>query len=419
MGSVWEAVDERLDRKVALKLMIQRLARDEKALRRFEREAKAVAGLRSPHIVQLLDFGVDKVPYMVLELLEGCELKERLFECERFPMVAVARIVAQVAKALTTAHAAQIVHRDLKPANIFLVRDDDDEYVKVFDFGTAKALTGFKDAKTLTTLGSILGTPHYMAPEQLSGDDDTDARADVWSLAVVAYHALTGVHPFPGEEVGEVIQGILFASHTPPSSLDPDLPAEMDTFFEQALAKDKNARFQTARSLATAFSTIAISEERGILAPEDDPGTSSTRPRRAAVTRRGVPRVHFGRAPSPEEADQAAASAWVALDALSTSAPLMHTPPAITIKREPLPRAPLILGAIVSLLLGGASAWLVLESRRPLLMASPAFSSLPTPTPPATTLEEPPVPTSTPSASAPIRRPRPWRRPDIYEGLDK
>src|SRR5262245_41481048 len=102
MGSVWEAVDERLDRKVALKLMIQRLARDEKALRRFEREAKAVAGLRSPHIVQLLDFGVDKVPYMVLELLEGCELKERLFECERFPVVTVARIVAQVAKALAT-----------------------------------------------------------------------------------------------------------------------------------------------------------------------------------------------------------------------------------------------------------------------------------------------------------------------------
>jgi serine/threonine-protein kinase len=419
MGSVWEAEDERLGRRVALKLMIARLARDDKALRRFEREARAVAVLKSPHIVQLLDFGVDRVPYMVLELLEGCELKERLHDAERLPLPVVARIVTQTARALSTAHDAGIVHRDLKPANIFLARDHDDEYVKVFDFGTAKALTGFKDARTLTTLGSILGTPHYMAPEQLGGDDDTDHRADVWSLAVVAYHALTGFHPFPGDEIGEVIQGILYARHVPPTSLNPDLPADVDVFFDQALCKVRQARFDSARSLSAAFDAIA---GNGSTSDEE-----KTRVRVAQPTRRGIPAVGslLGKlkAPSPEEADQEAASAWAALDSLTATAPPASLPPPV--RPKPLPRAAIGVGAALSLAVGGFLAWLALERGALGLVPPPTAataapfstlipSALP---PPAVSLE----PSSAPTASAssapkvPFRR---WRRPDIYEDLD-
>jgi serine/threonine-protein kinase len=441
MGAVWEAVDERLGRRVAVKLMIQRLARDDKALRRFEREAKAVASLRSPHIVQLLDFGIDRVPYMVLELLEGCELKERLLEVERLPLVAVARVVAQAAKALSTAHAAGIVHRDLKPANIFLVEDGDDEYVKVFDFGTAKALTGFKDARTLTTLGSILGTPHYMAPEQLSGDDDTDHRADIWSLGVVSYHALTGVHPFPGE-IGEVIQGIVFSGHTPPSALDPDLPAALDTFFETALAKKPDARFASARALADALAAIAdAGASQGPARRPADPESEEERAvdalalRAGATTRRGLPASleGAGRPPSPEEADQAAASAWArsSLDTASVAGPLSTrtpeaTPAALVRAHSRLPRTAIGLGAALSVLAGGVAAWLALDpapaaapnapaapSAAPVDSAAPSAPAAPSSSPPRTSA------TASASATAAPVRPRPWRRPDIYEGLDR
>jgi serine/threonine protein kinase len=402
MGAVWEAEDERLGRRVAVKLMITRLARDEKALRRFEREARAVARLNSPFVVQLLDFGVEKAPYMVMELLEGEELKERLSREGKLPLRMVATVVAQAAKALSTAHAAGVVHRDLKPANIFIVRDQEDEYIKVFDFGTAKALTGFKDAKTITTLGAILGTPLYMSPEQLAGDDDTDHRADVWSLAVVAYHALTGVAPFPGEEMGEIIHGIVFKKHAPPSSLDASLPEDLDIFFDQALAKDRERRFQSARSLAGALCSIAdvsmsmsvrqrfssegapdtpppSSEDpfEALLRAAEEESSADSKPSRARselsidqADDAGAKAFALDHIPMPEDADHAAASAWAAqsgqaleqvksASAVAAAEREEQTPQAWAENLKSVPRSALGVGAAAALVIGGGLAWML------------------------------------------------------------
>ncbi|MEQ9318155.1 MAG: serine/threonine-protein kinase, partial [Polyangiaceae bacterium] len=146
MGSVWAAVDEKLRREVAIKLVTERIADSERALARFEREAMAVARLRSPYIAQVYDYGVqDGSPYIIMELLEGEDLKVMLARQGRLTVEDTARIVVQVAKALHAAHATGIVHRDLKPANVFLSRGHGEEVCKVFDFGVAKALNDLAD----------------------------------------------------------------------------------------------------------------------------------------------------------------------------------------------------------------------------------------------------------------------------------
>lgn len=258
MGAVWVAHDRKLRRLVAVKLLRSKVAASQTALARFEREAMAVARLRSPHIVQVYDYGVDRDrPYMVMELLEGEDLKARMRRYERFPLQVVANFVLQIAKALSTAHEAGIVHRDLKPANIFLTRDQEDELVKVVDFGVAKALTRLGAEDDATAEGVLIGTPRYMSPEQAHGAKRVDHRADLWSLAVIAFQALTGTLPFSGRGVGDVITKINTASAPAPSSLVPGLGDEVDLFFARALAKQPRNRYQSARSFAADFAAMA------------------------------------------------------------------------------------------------------------------------------------------------------------------
>ncbi len=163
MGSVWVAYDKKLRRPVALKMLKHGYLDSGEALARFEREAMAVARLRSPNIVELHDYGIHEgAPYMVMELLEGRDLSAKLKRAGRLRLDVVARIVGQVAKALTVAHDQGIVHRDLKPANVFLVRAGEEEIVKVFDFGIAKLAR--EDDGVVTVSGALVGTPAYMSP---------------------------------------------------------------------------------------------------------------------------------------------------------------------------------------------------------------------------------------------------------------
>ncbi len=163
MGSVWVAYDKKLRRPVALKMLKHGYLDSGEALTRFEREAMAVARLRSPNIVELHDYGIHEgAPYMVMELLEGRDLSAKLKRAGRLRLDVVARIVGQVAKALTVAHDQGIVHRDLKPANVFLVRAGEEEIVKVFDFGIAKLAR--EDDGVVTVSGALVGTPAYMSP---------------------------------------------------------------------------------------------------------------------------------------------------------------------------------------------------------------------------------------------------------------
>jgi serine/threonine protein kinase len=247
MGSVWRAEHLTLGSPVAIKLIDESIAKHPEVLARFEREAQAAASLRSPHVVQVLDYGVDdKTPFIAMELLDGESLEERLERLGKLSLPETVRIITQVARAIARAHEIGIVHRDLKPGNIFLVRNDDDEVAKVLDFGIAK-----KDetAATTTRTGAMVGTPAYMSPEQAQGSKQLDGRTDLWALGAIAFECLTGALPFDGEALGELIVKICTTSPPVPSTLAP-LPPAFDAWFAKALAKDRTERFQTAKELS-------------------------------------------------------------------------------------------------------------------------------------------------------------------------
>ncbi len=259
MGEVWAGQDQKLRRPVAIKVMSARIAESESALQRFEREAMAVARLRSPYIVQVHDYGVDEDrPFIVMELVEGEDLKAMLAREKRLSIEDTARIVVQVAKALHAAHQAGIVHRDLKPGNIFLAQEHDEVTARVFDFGVAKAMTDLGEGtdSDMTGEGQLLGTPRYMSPEQAHGAKRVDHRSDLWALAVIAYSCITGRPPFVGAGTGELLVKICTERAIAPSTLIGHLPPEVDAFFEEALARDPDERFQSARELASHFAQL-------------------------------------------------------------------------------------------------------------------------------------------------------------------
>jgi serine/threonine-protein kinase len=257
MGSLWVARQLQLQRLVAVKLMEPSLAASPASRSRFEREAQAAALIQSPHVVQIHDYGVEHdTPYIVMELLEGEDLGRRLKRQRRLPIATVARIFGQICKALRKAHEAGMVHLDLKPANIFLARDDDDEIVKVLDFGIAKMINA--DAATeVTATGVVLGSVHYMSPEQVRGRRGLDHRSDLWSLGVIAFRAITGELPFGGTQIGDVLVKVCADPIPRASSVFPGVDPAVEAFLLRALERDPEARFQSARELAAALALLA------------------------------------------------------------------------------------------------------------------------------------------------------------------
>lgn len=253
LASVWRAEHLTLHSPVALKIIDPINGEDEDALSRFMREARAAAALRSPHVVQILDYGVDSdVPFIVMELLEGESLERRLLSRERLSAAEVSRIVKHIARAIARAHDAGVVHRDLKPANIFIVPNDDEEIVKVLDFGVAKATTIALGASVRvgpTPAGALLGTPHYMSPEQAQGIRSLDHRTDLWSIGVIAYECLLGTVPFTGHSLGSVLTAICAKPPPVPSSVG-SVPAGFDAWFARACARDPADRFGAAKPMA-------------------------------------------------------------------------------------------------------------------------------------------------------------------------
>jgi eukaryotic-like serine/threonine-protein kinase len=258
MGSVWLAHHLVLNAPVALKFIsLERLDGD--ALQRFLGEARMAAALRSPHVVQILDYGVDEegAPHIAMELLEGESLAQRLERSGRLDFKDCVRIVQQVVRAIARAHDAGVVHRDLKPENIFIVKNDDDEIVKVLDFGIAKgtAATLGTSGAASTATGTMLGTPYYMSPEQVDGAKSLDFRTDIWSLGVVVYRCLVGELPFPGDTMGRVVLAICSRPLPIPSRVA-GVPAGFDAWFARACARDPNARFGSAREAVAALATL-------------------------------------------------------------------------------------------------------------------------------------------------------------------
>ena len=256
MGSVWRARHESLDMPVAIKFMGAHTAGDVEARQRFEREARALASLRTPNIVQVLDHGIDDdAPYIVMELLEGEDLSARMAARRRLPLDEVSRILSQTARALRRAHEAGITHRDLKPSNVFLAQVDGEEVVKVLDFGVAKLAAVGALGDQLTKVGTLLGSPGYMSPEQARGKD-VDFRSDLWALAVIVFRAVTGVKPFAGDSIAELVIKLCIDPRPVATRIAADLPPEVDRFFEKAFAAEPQDRFQSAVEMATAFAQM-------------------------------------------------------------------------------------------------------------------------------------------------------------------
>lgn len=257
MGVVWRAEDLLLAAPVAIKLLHARNLHEPETRARFEAEAAIGAQLRSPHVVQIFERGVDRasgLPFIAMELLEGESLQERLERAGPLATRELVRVVSQVAQALTRAHALGIVHRDLKPANIFLVREGDTQLAKVLDFGIAKRLSSTSTpARTLT--GNLLGTPTYMSPEQLMGSRRVDHRSDLWSLGVIAVECLTGRLPFEADHLAGLALAICQGRYLLPSSLAA-VPPGFDAWFLKASASAAEARFDSAALLAEALRQV-------------------------------------------------------------------------------------------------------------------------------------------------------------------
>ncbi len=247
MGTVYKALDPVIERVVAIKTINLELSREERAEfeERFYREAKSAGRLSHPNIVTIYDVGeTDEAAYIAMEYLEGESLRDVLDSGVVLPLAHICSIAAKVANALDYAHENGVVHRDIKPANIMISRSRD---VKIMDFGIALIPTGSR-----TQAGTVLGSPKYMAPEQLTGKA-TDGRVDIFSLGVVLYEMLTGVAPFNGDNLSAIMYRILNETPAPPSALNARVPPELDRIVARALAKRPEDRYRTAGEFARAL----------------------------------------------------------------------------------------------------------------------------------------------------------------------
>ncbi len=261
MGTVWAGRHVNLGTLVAIKFIRPQFAERPDARRRFEIEARAAASVKSVHAVQVYDFGTTEggLPYIVMEFLEGESLAETVQRVGPIASGEVAKIISQASRALSKAHKAGIVHRDLKPDNVFLATnvenaESDLPYtVKLVDFGIAKIVDepqGQTGLSGPTQAGSVIGTPNFMSPEQLTVGGAPDPLTDIWSLGATVYSAMIGRIPFEGEMLGDIVLKVCTAPIPVPSASNSALPAGFDAWFARACHRDRTKRFQTVEELA-------------------------------------------------------------------------------------------------------------------------------------------------------------------------
>ena len=257
MGTVYEATDSALARRVALKVIREDRVGSPGAVQRFQSEARAAAGFSHPHVVAVHDYGIEAGTraFLVMELLTGVTLRDELRSRQRLEAAPVIRIFRGLCDAVEAAHLRRLIHRDLKPENIFLASDGDtgSDVVKVLDFGIAKFLPGPEERAVAwdpgeTDAGFVVGTPGYMSPEQLLGEEP-DVSWDVWALAVTAYEALTGALPFPATSREQWRRSVLGGQHVPLAEHLPSPPAGWEEFFARSLAADRDRRPRSAAEL--------------------------------------------------------------------------------------------------------------------------------------------------------------------------
>jgi serine/threonine protein kinase len=254
MGEVYRAYDSQLDRVIALKVLRKELIGDAEAIARFQREAKLASSLNHPHIISIYSVvEVDGMLCIAMELVNGTTL-DQWKKVQRPGLSKILEVLMQIADALAVAHASRVIHRDIKPSNILV---NEQGYAKVLDFGLAKQvlregenISQISTARQLSGENSVLGTPAYMSPEQAAGGS-VDARTDIFSLGVVLYEASTGVKPFDGDSVVQILNEVINKNPAPATSLRLDLPQELQWVLERAMAKKPEARYQAMSEFAT------------------------------------------------------------------------------------------------------------------------------------------------------------------------
>ena len=259
MGAVYAATHLELRQEVAIKVLLPGSAKSEEAQTRFMREGRAAARLTSPFAAKVFDTGrlPSGEPYLVMELLSGRDLRAYMSEVPRVPLEQAVEWVLQASHALGEAHKLNVIHRDVKPANLFLAETSAGNVIKVLDFGVSKQLDE-KEAD-LTNTASVLGTPRYMAPEQMRSARLADQRCDVWSLGVVLYELTTGEAPFRGDSVTALCFDVMERTPSPASRHNAELPPAFDALVARCLAKDPDERFATMEALAEALRPFAPS----------------------------------------------------------------------------------------------------------------------------------------------------------------
>jgi eukaryotic-like serine/threonine-protein kinase len=260
MGVVVLATHIQLDEQVAIKFLLPEALKNPEAVRRFEREARAAVKIKSEHVARVTDVGTLDTgsPYMVMEYLNGCDLAEYLHERGPLPVDEAIDYLMQAIEAIAEAHALNIIHRDLKPANLFRIqRADGSPSIKVLDFGISK-LSGADASMTQTS--SMMGSPYYMSPEQMTSSKTVDARTDVWALGVILYELVSGQVPFDGESVPEIVAKVL--QNSPPRIERAGFPPALGEVLLTALTKDREQRYSDVAALAIALAPFGPTHSR-------------------------------------------------------------------------------------------------------------------------------------------------------------
>ncbi len=254
MGVVFEALHQRLDQRVAIKMLQPSVLVLPEFVERFEREARAAARVMNANAVRILDVDTtpDGQPYIVMELLEGHDVAAELDSSGPLSIARAVDIVMQAAAAMSAAHAQGIIHRDLKPSNLFLAREGTSTVVKVLDFGISKITSADEPADSVTNTKAALGTPVYMSPEQIRSTKNVDARTDVWSLGIILFELLTGKTPFEGNTTA--VSAAIVADPAPSvRALRPDTPEQLEAVVQRALRKHPDDRWPDMKSFSAAL----------------------------------------------------------------------------------------------------------------------------------------------------------------------